>query len=209
MAFSELELKHIKRNPARFMNLHRGVVAGVLALLLSSCAPAGRIATVFRDDFAPLRGRVIAVREGCVIIDTLQSEVRRLSAKDTLRRKRAWVELHASAIAIRIESITALHMKGEYYSGTGLLIGVGIGATLAAIASGASSTKESAISADFGLYLGAVAVLSGLTAGILATRPERMLHASDPGMERALKEASVFHADPPRELEGFSCGTVK
>ncbi len=194
------------------------IVAGVI----SCCASSVRTVTIHRKDGATLSGKIIAVKNGCVFVDTSGKVISGSlmvapETQDELRRRgAAWSQIRASTLGLRLDSSDLVRLEGRSYWATGLLAGLGV-AVIATMLTGSGESsgilnKEAMKTLGQTLtfiIVAPVASLLGVVLGAVASSPEQTLSATDPQIETELRDASLLKDSTPRELDDLQCESAR
>ncbi len=188
------------------------------SLLLASCGSPGRIVTVYPIDAAPARGRLIALHDGCAIIDTTCGMLTDLRVQDDwnedlLQEHTAtWKVLERRSVRIDTARMDQVFLEGEYHVGSALLIGLGITAVFAIFGalgeagkSGKGSLGPEGGAVLFAILGGIPTLLISLIAGITSSHGEDTLHPGNADFRNGLEEATAVSAPLPAEADSLSC----
>ena len=209
-------MSHVPPLPRLPRMLLRPVAAILLpCLFLMSCGLPGRTVTVRTNVSAPVRGRLIAVHDGCAIIDTTCGMLTDLRVQDDwhedlLRdRAAAWKTLDSRSVRIDTARIDQVFLEGEDHVGSALLTGLGITTLFAVFGAltmaGSTQFPPEAGAVFFAIIGGIPTMLISLVAGIASSHGEDTLRPGNARFREALENAAAVSAPLPAEADSLRC----
>lgn len=192
------------------------ILALCASLLFAACASSGRNVVIYCAGENPVKGRLLAIRDSCVTVDTTDSAtdfylLGKQSGRSAEYRTATLSLLKTASASRRLHEIDSVYIEGENHVGTGMLVGLSVAGFFAFM--GYTNTDEDGWFSDpWGNALIAAGVLGGpafllsTLIGILTSHGSEMLYPGLPTLQSDLEDASFFGDETPVELDSLFCG---